>query len=165
MLKSTTHRIVIHEPEEEQVQEALAGRTVSPGLRKFLKNLLRANKWTRKINIPSGHEDLAAVLVFTTELKEAGLEICSELHVFFADRIMVEKWQVAGENERISQLPKEAFRAIDVQKVRASGDEVTVEFTVPFAAGQTSTLVHTFDFSSGEPAVRTIPHPFFEAVQ
>ena len=158
MDKSTTHRIQIYEPDEEQVKLALDGRQVAPGLRDFLKKLLSAKKWTRKINIPSGHEDLAAVLIFSTSLRESGLEILSELHVFYSGNVIVEKWEVAGENKRISSLPKEAFRAIDVQKVRREGDQVSVEFTVPVTGGQTSTLVHTFDFSE-EPRERHVPHP------
>jgi hypothetical protein len=39
---------------------------LSPALIDFLNNLLKTKKRTRKINIPSGHNDVAAVLVFTT---------------------------------------------------------------------------------------------------
>jgi len=52
-------------------------RELSPGLIEFLKNLLKRKKWARKINIPSGHSDAAAVLVFATDLKEGGWEIFS----------------------------------------------------------------------------------------
>lgn len=162
MSKSTTHRIVIFEPDEDEVKKALVGRELSPGLAEFLKNLLKRKKWARRINLPSGHNDVAAVLVFTTTLKEGGLEILSELHVFFAGRIAVEKWEVVGESERISLLPKEAFRAIDISKVDVEGARVSVEFTIPMAGGQSSTHVKIFDFSADEPEVRNVPHPLLE---
>ena len=71
--------------------------------------------------------------VFTTGLKEGGLEIFSELHIFLAGKIMVEKRRVVGERERISFLPKEAFRAISIDKVRVEGARVNVEFNMPTA--------------------------------
>jgi hypothetical protein len=159
MSKSTTKRIVIFEPDEENLHKALAGRDLSLALIDFLKNLLKTKKWTRKINIPSGHDDVAAVLVFTTALKEEGLEILSELHVFFAGKIMVEKWQVVGGAERISLLPKEAFHAININKVRVQGDQVDVEFSVPTVAGHSGGLIKTFDFSVEGPEVRIVPLP------
>jgi hypothetical protein len=162
MSKSTTKRIVIFEPNEEQLNDALAGRDLSPALSDFLNKLLETKKWTRKINIPSGYDDVAAVLVFTTALKEEGLEILSELHVFFADRIMIEKWQVVGRAERISLLPKEVFHAININKVRVQGDQVNVEFSVPMIGGDSGTLIKTFDFSVEGPEVRIVPHPLEE---
>ncbi len=162
MSKSTTKRIVIFEPDEEQLKNALVGRNLSPGLLEFLKHLLKAKKWARKINIPSAHDDVAAVLVFTTSLKEAGLEIFSELHVFRAGKTLVERWEVVGEAEQISLLPKEAFRAINIEKVRVRGAEVDIEFSVPTVGGHSSILVKTFDFSVEGPQVRTVPHPLLE---
>jgi len=162
MPKPLTTRIVIFEPDVDQLKIALAGRQVSPGLAEFLKNLLKRKKWARKINIPSDHDDAAAVLVFTTQLKEGGLEIFSELHVFCAGQIMVEKWQVVGEGQQISLLPKEVFRAIDISKVRVDGPVVSVEFSVPIVGGQSRTLIKTFDFSVEDPEVRTVPHPLLE---
>ena len=102
MPKSATSKIVIFEPDAAHLMQALASRDLSPGLVDFLKSLLKTKKWARKINIPSQHDDVAAVLVFTSALKEAGLEIFSELHVFFAGKIIVEKWQVVGETENLS---------------------------------------------------------------
>ena len=162
MSKSITKRIVIFEPDAERLKNALAGRQVSPGLAEFLNTLLKRKKWARKINIPSDHDDVAAVLVFTTQLKEGGLEIFSELHVFCAGRSMVEKWQVVGEGERISLLPKEAFRAIDISKVRVEGVQVNVEFSVPIVGGQSRTLIKTFDFSLEDTGPRVVPHPLLE---
>ena len=162
MSKSTTSRISIFEPDEAQLKSLLADRELSPGLIEFLKNLLKRKKWARKINIPSGHDDVAAVLVFTTSLKEGGLEIFSELHVFFAGKIMVEKWQVVGESERTSLLPKEVFRAIDINTVRIEGTKVNVEFSVPMFGGQSSSLTKTFDFSMEDAEIRVVPHPLLE---
>lgn len=158
MPKSTTKKIVIFEPDQAQLKRALEDRELSPGLIKFLENLLKTRRWTRRINIPSGHQDLAAVLVFTTALKEGGLEIYSELHVFLAGEVMVEKWQVVGEDEQISSLPKEAFAAIDVEKVRAQGSKVTVEFSAPVVGGRSS-LTKVFDFAVDGPSVRFVAHP------
>lgn len=162
MPNSTTKRIVLLEPDEEQLRDALVGRDLSPGLVAFLKNLLRTKKWSRKINIPSDHDDVAAVLVFTTALRAAGLEIFSELHVFFAGKTMVEKWQVVGAAEQIALLPKEAFQAIDVDKVRVQGAQVTVEVSAPVIGGHSSTLIKVFDFSIEGPEVRVVPHPLLE---
>jgi hypothetical protein len=159
MAKSSTHKITLFEPDEDALNKALVGRDTSPGLNAFLKNLLKRKKWTRKINIPSGYNDVAAVLVFTTTLKEAGLEILSELHVYFGGGSMVEKWEVAGEMERIRLLPKEAFRAIDISKVRVDGAVVNVEFTVPLPGGQSGVHVKAFDFSAQGPEDRTVSHP------
>ena len=162
MQKSTTKKIVLFEPDEGQLKEALAERDLSAGLITFLKNLLKTRKWTRKINIPSSHDDLAAVLVFTTALKEAGFEIFSELHVYFAGKVMIEKWQVIGESEQISLLPKEVFHAIDVNKVRVQDGQVIVEVSAPTIGGHSGTLFKTFDFTVEEPSVRFVPHPLLE---
>jgi hypothetical protein len=162
-MKKSTTKIVIFEPDEEALRNALLDREVSVELDAFLKNLLKRKKWARKINLPSGRNDVAVVLVFTTALKEAGLEIFSELHVFFAGKIIVEKWQVVGERERIALLPKEIFRAIDISKVRVAGAQVSVEFSVPAVGAQSSeTLVKTFDFSGDKSRVEIAPAPLPE---
>ncbi len=162
MSKSTTSRIVIFEPDEDHLDKALIDRELSPELTVFLKTLLHRKKWARKINIPSGSSDAAAVLVFTTSLKEGGLEILSELHVFLAGKTIVEKWQVLGESERTSLLPKEVFRAINIEKVRVEGSTVKVEFTVPVPGGNSKSRIKTFDFAADEPSVREVPHPLLE---
>lgn len=157
--KSDSRKIAIFEPNQEGLEQAVIGRDVSPGLAEFLKNLLRRRKWVRKINIPSGRDDVAAVLVWTTTLKPGGFEMLSELHVYFAGRTMIEKWEVAGESERIRSLPKEAFQAIDITKIRVEGAVVTLEFTVPRPGGKSSAYVTTFNFDGREPDVRTVVHP------
>jgi hypothetical protein len=163
MRRDTTSKIVIFEPDEETLQRALVGREVSPELAAFLKNLLQRKKWARKINIPSGHDNVAAALVFTTALKEAGLEIFSELHVFFAGKVCVEKWQVVGERERIALLPKEIFRTVDISKVRIDGARVRVEFSLPSVGAECrESLVRTYDFSGEEPQVELTQEPFNE---
>jgi len=162
MSKSTTSRIVIFEPDQDRLDKALLDRELTPELSDFLKNLLKRKKWARKINIPSGRDDVAAVIVFTTTLKEGGLEILSELHVFFAGKIMIEKWQVLGESERTSLLAKEVFRAINIDKVRVEGSCVNVEFSVPLPGRNSKPRVKTFDFAAGGPEVREVPHPLHE---
>ncbi|MGB8167224.1 MAG: hypothetical protein WCF18_07005, partial [Chthoniobacteraceae bacterium] len=139
MQKSTTKRIVLFEPDQRQLKSALEDRELSPGLTAFLTNLLKAKKWTRKINIPSGHDNVAAVLVFTTALRTAGFEILSELHVYYAGKVIVEKWQVVGEEEQIALLPKEAFHAIDIDKVRVQDGQVTIEVSAPIIGGHSGT--------------------------
>jgi len=112
----------------------------------------------RKINIPSSRDDLAAAIVFTSTLKDAGLEIHSELHVFFAGRTISEKWQVAGEREEKSRA---AFTSVEVCKVRLEGDTlVRVEIGMILSTGEPKTQVRTFDFAIEEPSVRVVPHPF-----
>lgn len=162
MPKSTTARIVLFEPDDEQLTKALADRNLSAGLVAFLRNLLKTKKWTRKINVPSEHDDVAAVLVFTSALREAGFEIFSELHVFYAGKVMIEKWQVVGEAEQIAFLPKEVFHAIDVDKVRVEDGQVTVEVSAPIIGGHSGPLIKSFDFTAEEPGVRFVPHPLLE---
>ena len=112
------------EPDEEQLKRSLQGRELSPELATFLKNLIRTKKWTRKITLPSSHDDLAVALVSTSTLKEGGLEIVSELHVFFDGDIIVEEWQMVGEREKTSALPKEMFGSISIHKVVLEGNKV-----------------------------------------
>jgi len=157
--KSESRRITILEPNQADLDKAVMGRDVSAGLAEFFKNLLRRKKWIRKIYIPSGHDDVAAVFLFTTTLKADGLEILSELHIYRAGKKMVEKWKVAGEREQIRSLPKESFRAIDITKMRVDGSMVSVEFTVPSSAGRSGLYVTTFDFAGEDQEVRTVPHP------
>ncbi len=163
MTKTATSKIVIFEPDEELIKKALVGRELSPALLEFLKNLLKRKKWARRINIPADRDDVAAVLVFAATLKEAGLEILSELHVYCAGKIVVEKWEVVGASEKIALLPKEVFRAIDISKVRIDGTQVSVEFSVPRIGRESGeTLVKIFDFSGDKPSVQIVPHPLLE---
>lgn len=157
--KSDSRKIAIFEPSQEGLDQAVIGRDVSPGLAEYLKNLLRRQKWVRKINIPSGWDDAAAVLVWTTRLKPGGFEMLSELHVYLAGRVMIEKWEIAGELERIRSLPQESFQAIDITKVRVEGKVVTLEFTVPRPGGASSAYVTAFDFAREGSDVRTVVHP------
>jgi hypothetical protein len=165
MHKATTSRISVFEPDQQALRKALLGRDLSPELHSFLNNLLKRNKWTRKINIPSSYNNVAAVLVFTTALKETGLEIISELHVYFNGKVMVEQWHVRGGPNRLSLLPKESFRTIDIEKVRVQGERVIVEFSIPIAGGNSGTRIKTFDFAADEQRVRIVPYPLAEAVQ
>jgi len=158
--KSSTRQILVSEPDEDMLKKQLEGRDLSPKLASFLTSLIKRKKWPRKINIPSAYDNLAAVLVFTSELKEAGLEIFSELHVFFADAVIVEKWRVMGEKERTSSMPKEAFSSIEIEKVRIENGLVNVTLKVPVAGGD-KTVVRTFDFTANEPTVRFVPNPLF----
>src|SRR5208282_5224922 len=114
----------------------LLGRELSPELTKFLQNLVRTKKWTRKITLPSTHDDVAVALVFTSSLKESGLEIVTELHVFFNNKIIIEEWQVVGESEKTSAIPKEAFTSMSIQKVLVEDAAVHVELIVPLAGGK-----------------------------
>lgn len=157
--KSTTRQILIYEPDEDQLTKYLAGRDISPELGKFLSRLMKGKKWPRKINIPSSHDDLAAALVFSSELKPGGLEIISELHVFLQGVTMVEKWPIVGEGDRISSMPKENFSAVEIEKVRLE-DALLVQVTLkmPSPSG-TKTIVRSFDFSGTEPYVREVAHP------
>jgi len=158
--KSTTRQILIFEPDEELLKKHLVGRDVSPELAQFLRRLMKGKKWARKINIPSSHDNLAAALVFSSELKQGGLEIFSELHVFFEGRTIVEKWPVVEEKDRISTLPKETFTSIEIEKVRQEDNEiVNVTIVIPGPGGISRTTVRTFDFSGGESSVRVIRHP------
>lgn len=157
--KSTTKRIVISEPDEEQLQQHLDGRAVSPGLGRFLRNMINGRKWARKINIPSAHDNLAAVLVFTSELKERGLEISSELHVFFEDRTFVEKWQVLGESEQTSSVSTNMFRSVEIDKVRLENGRVSVALQL-VGDGVEKTATRIFDFNVENPGVRMVSNPF-----
>ncbi|HWB61785.1 MAG TPA: hypothetical protein VG733_20045 [Chthoniobacteraceae bacterium] len=144
--KSTTTHIAISEPDEELLHASLIGRDVSPEMRKFLQNLVRTKKWTRKITLPSAHEDVAVALVFASSLKESGLEIVTELHVFFKNRILIEEWKVVGENDKTSDIPKEAFSSMSIRKVYVNHDIVHVELTVPLPGREPRLIEKCFDF-------------------
>lgn len=158
--KKTTARISVIEPDEDQLAQRLAGRDLTPELFAFLRNIVKTRKWLRKINIPSGHDDAAVVLVFTASLKDGGFEIFSELHVFLAGKVLVEKWLVCPEGESIAYLPKGSLRAIEIRKVHVHAPEVTIEFLAAAEAGQNDLLVRKFDFSADRPTVEIVPHPF-----
>jgi len=72
MNKSTTAESTIIDPRRRDWSEVLADRELAPGLIAFLKDFLKRKKWARKINIPSGYNDVAAVLVFASTLKKRG---------------------------------------------------------------------------------------------
>ncbi len=157
--KSTTANITLSEPDEELLNRSLRGRQLSPELKKFLLNLLKTKKWTRKITLPSTHDDVAVALVFSSTLKESGLEIVTELHVFFNNRIIVEEWQVVGETEKTSAIPKEAFTSMSIRKVLVEEDSVEVDLIVPLSGGQSHAIRKIFDFAADEPRSRSVPHP------
>lgn len=159
--KVVTQQIAISEPDEDLLKKSLKQRNLSPELKVFLENLIRTKKWAREITLPSCHEDLAVAFVSTSTLKEWGLEIVSELHVFFAGDIIVEEWQIVGEREKTSALPKEIFSSITIHKVSVDGDTVNVELQVPMSGG-IKTILKTFDFAMDGPRSRTVLHPLFE---
>ena len=161
--KSITANIALSEPDEDFLTKSLQGRVLSPELRKFLQNLVRTKKWTRKITLPSTHENVAVALVFASCLKESGLEIVTELHVFFNGRIIIEEWQVVGEAvTKPRQSRREAFTSMDIQKVLVENDSVYVDLIVPLPDGQSKTIEKAFDFASDEPRVRSVAHPLME---
>lgn len=160
--KYATRHILISEPDEEQLELGLEGRELSPALLKFLKTLIKTKKWTRKINIPSSHDGTAAVLVFTSELKESGLEIFSELHVFLDGKTLVEKWQVMGENTEPLALTEGSLGAVEIEKVWVEDPRVHVRLKVPMPNGDSKTLIKTFDFALEGSRIRIVPHPLLE---
>jgi hypothetical protein len=157
--KYITKHILVSEPDEEILKQSLAGRSLSPKLVQFLRNLMRTKKWTRKITLPSSHDDVAVALVFTSALRETGLEISSELHVFLSGETIIEEWRIVGEHEETSTLPTEMFTSISIEKVYVEGGMVTVELKVPMSGGEDKTVIKTFDFNSDKPTDRTVPHP------
>ncbi len=114
----------------------------------------------RIINIPSGYEDLAAALIFTTDLKEGGLEISGELHVFCEDREIIEHWEVLGEHEETSSLPQNMLRSVEIRKVSIRGNQVSVALGMQLASGGAQVAVRLFDFVEGSPGARVAPYPF-----
>ncbi len=157
--KSTTAHIAISEPDEELLKKSLGDRHVSPELKKFLLNLLKTKKWTRRITLPSTHDNVAVALVFAGSLKESGLEIVTELHVFFDNQVMIEEWTLVGETEKTSTIPKEAFTSMSIRKVLVLGNTVQVELTAPSAEGETRIIEKSFDFAVQGPRSRSVPHP------
>lgn len=160
--KSTTAHIVISEPDEELLAKSLRGRELSPELRKFLLNLVKTKKWTRKITLPSAHENVAVALVFASSLKESGLEIVTELHVFFNNKIIIEEWKVVGESEKTSAIPKEAFTSMSIRKVLVDNDSVHVELIAPMAGGDARIIQKSFDFAAEPARSRSVPHPLLK---
>jgi hypothetical protein len=160
--KSTTSRLLAFEPNEELLHTATEGRQLSPELMSGLKRLLNSRKWAQQVNIPSSHNAVAAVMVFTSSLKEGGLEILSEMHVFYEDKRIVEKWIVVEEKEPTSSQRPRVFRAAGIEKVQVDGTKVHVSVRGPLAAGGFKTIVKTFDFASEPHDIRVVPHPFVE---
>ena len=153
--KELTRKVVISDPNEELLEMKLKGRTLSPELSRFLKSLVKTRKWTKNITIPSTHDSVAVALLFTSSLKEAGLEILSEIHVFYCGRTYVEVWEMLPENEHPTSLPPKIFSSVDVGKVRVSGTLVYVEMLVNQAEGVKKRVLKTYDFSEEEATVRT----------
>lgn len=160
--KMNTAKIVMSEPDEDLMKTMLQGRQVTPGLAKFLRNLVKTKKWTRKITLPSDYENAAVALVFSSSLKESGLEIVTELHVFFDDKVIVEEWQVLGEKEKASNVPKEAFTSMGIRKVYVDRGEVRVELNAPLPGGDERIIEKTFDFNAGASHSRSTPHPLLQ---
>jgi len=153
--KSMTRKVVIADPNEELLEMRLEGRTLSPELFRFLKNLVKTKKWTKNITIPSTSDDVAVALLFASSLKESGLEILSEIHVFYAGRKFVETWEMLPESEPPTSLPPKIFGSMDVRKVRVMNSSVCVEIMVYLADGRKKRVLKTYDFSHEEPTVQT----------
>ncbi|MEI9898025.1 MAG: hypothetical protein WDN28_30255 [Chthoniobacter sp.] len=163
MPKSSTQRIVIFEPDEAQLKSALADRQISSGLAEFLKNLLKRKRWARKINIPSDHEDVAAVLVFTTTLKDGGVGDFQRTARLFRGPHHGGK-MAGGRRSRSGSrcCRRKPFARSISPRFRVEGAQVDVEFSVPIVGGQSRTLVKTFDFSVEDSEVRIVPHPLLQ---
>jgi hypothetical protein len=159
-----TRIVVISDPDEKLLETKLEGRTLAPELSRFLKSLVKTRKWTKNITIPSTHDNVAVALLFTSSLKEAGLEIRSEIHVFYCGRRHVEVWEMLPETEPPSSLPPGIFNSVDVGKVRVSGPMVYVEMRVLLAGGVKKRVLKTYDFTKEEPTVETRPMEDEEAM-
>ena len=159
MKKFATGRIVIFEPDEEELKKTLVGRELSPSLDAFLKMLLKRKKWARKINIPSGRDDVAVVLVSPSTQRRRATNF-SELHIFFAGKVFVKKWQLVGERSFIAASRRKSSAPSVSVRIRVEGTLVSVEFSVPSIGGRSAeTLVKAFDFSGEVPRVEIIPDP------
>jgi len=153
--KEMTRKVVISDPNEDLLKSKLEGRTLSPGLSQFLKSLVKTRKWTKNITIPSTHDNVAIALLFTSSLKEAGLEILSEIHVFYDGKTYIEVWEMLQENEPPTSLPPGIFNSVDVGKVRVHGSFIHVEMRVLLANGNKKRVLKEYDFSSDPPTVQT----------
>jgi len=153
--KEMTRKVVISDPNEELLEIKLQGRTLSPELSRFLKSLVKTKKWTKNITIPSTHDSVAVALLFTSSLKEAGLEILSEIHVFYCGRTYVEVWEMLPETEHPTSLPPGIFSSVDVGKVRVNGSLIYVEMLVFQSEGTKKRVLKTYDFGGEEPVVQT----------
>jgi len=153
--KSMTRKVVISHPDEELLEMKLEGRKLAPELSKFLKNLVRTKKWTKNITIPSTHDNVAVALLFTSTLKESGLEILTEIHVYYCGRIFVEVWEMLPETTRANSLPPRAFSSLEVGKIRVIGSVVHVEVKVALDNRTDRRILKIYDFSTDEPTVET----------
>lgn len=155
--KFFTQHVVIRDPEEKLLEEQLKNRALTPELLKFLKRLVKTKKWTKKITIPSAHDDVAVVLLFTSSLKQGGLEIITEIHVFFAGRIVVEEWETLPESRNPSSLPVGIFASMDIEKVRVLDKQVEVALRMQAPDGKNTRILKTYDFLTEKPTVQTRP--------
>ena len=144
--KEMTRKVVISDPNEELLNSKLEGRTLSPELSRFLKSLVQTRKWTKNITIPSTHDNVAIALLFTSSLKAHGLEILSEIHVFYCGKTCIEVWEMLQENEHPTSLPPGIFNSVDVGKVRVHGSLVHVEMRVLLADGNKKRVLKIYDF-------------------
>jgi hypothetical protein len=153
--KKKTQKVVISDPDEELLEIKLEGRALSPELSIFLKSLVKTKKWTKNITIPSGHDNVAVVLLFTGNLKEVGLEILSEIHVFYEGKVFIEVWEVLPETAHPTTLPTGIFSSVNVERVLVSGSLIYVEMKVYLADGAKKRILKTYDFSNEEPTAQT----------
>jgi len=157
--RRTTAQIEISTPQERDLLRQLAGQGLSPPLIIFLKAVVKRHKGIRKINIPSGEDSVAAVLLCAGNLSEKGLEIYDELQIFFHGQTMIERWQWWADGG-VCLPEKEKIGTLEIGKVKVIGRVVSVVLKVS-GGKDAREFVREFDFSnpSSEPSVSMIPHP------
>ncbi len=114
--KAVTQNIVVTEPEAEHLDKQLLDRLFSPELLRFLRSVVKRNKWTKKITLPSTHENTAVVLLFKSDLKNGGLEIVTQIHVFYDGRTFVEEWETLPEAMHPASMPAKTWNFIESRK-------------------------------------------------
>ena len=150
-----TARIVLEDPEKEDLKGHFANRNICPKLLDYLRKLVATHKGgTRKINIPSNHDNVGVVLLGSSSLEETHLQMHDELHVVYDGRVVVIKWEVMGK-EGFS-VPIKEFSSLEIEKVRVEGKQVTVNLV---SLKNNFDIVVDFELYKDESTILNIEHP------
>ncbi len=150
-----TARIVVEDPELKDLENHLAGRKICPLLLDYFRKVVAIHKGgTRKINIPSTHNDVGVALLISSSLEETYLQIHDELHVYLGGKVVVIKWKVRGEEGFC--VPEKDLRQLEIKKV--SVEEEKVDVTLTSLKADFSILVD-FKLYSEKSTTLDIEHP------
>ncbi len=153
--KNMTARIVVENPELKDLENHLAGRKICPLLLEYFRKVVAIHKGgTRKINIPSTHDNVGVALLGSSSLEETFLQMHDELHVFFAGKVVIVKWEVRNEDGFC--VPTADLSTLEIKKVQVEGEKVTINLT---SSKVDFSMLVDFELYSNETTTLNIDHP------